>query len=307
MGRYYVHDLESDKLQIHTGGKAEWQQLAEADRQEIKRGCLWSNSRGCWVSRALAAKAKWHLAAVLGRLGFEDRGTVGERLTFAEKVEAQQERAETRAERSEDRAQAATAEAKARFNSHNIETLRGMQGEPVKIGHHSEGRHRRLIEKADNDMRKGCEALDKAKHYERRAEAARATAEGKQYSDPAFLGRRIKEQEAEERDLLRRMEGKGMIVSGPPSEEYRQRLAQLLEDVRDKLGFYRHCLETCGQTVYTRETLKGKKYVLIRGRWEEIVRLNPTTVAVPNICFPEAASQRRWALKYIYAEVKDAK
>lgn len=30
--RYFVHDLETDKLRIHTGGKADWLTIAEADR-----------------------------------------------------------------------------------------------------------------------------------------------------------------------------------------------------------------------------------------------------------------------------------
>ena len=84
-----------------------------------------------------------------------------------------EERREARIDRYRDRASRARSEANSRFNSHNIETLRGMQGEPVKIGHHSERRHRRLIERADNDMRKGVEAMDKASHYDSRADSTR--------------------------------------------------------------------------------------------------------------------------------------
>lgn len=42
-------------------------------------------------------------------------------------------------------------------------------GEPIKVGHHSEGKHRAAIKRADMNMRKGCEALDKADHYARAA------------------------------------------------------------------------------------------------------------------------------------------
>lgn len=41
-----------------------------------------------------------------------------------------------------------------------------MTGEPVKIGHHSEGRHRRDIERLDGHMRAGIEADTRAKHHE---------------------------------------------------------------------------------------------------------------------------------------------
>lgn len=292
MTRYYVHDLETDKLHIHTGGKSDWLALPEKDRTALKSSCLWSKSRNCWVSRALAGRARIWLGDVLTRLGFEDRGEQGERLSFAEKLEAKQERAEERADRAEDRQDRAGVEASQRFNSSNIQAVRDLAGEPIKVGHHSEKRHRRLIEKADNDMRKGCEAMDRARHYARRAEAARATAEGKQYSDPAFLGRRIKDQETEERLLLRRLEE-------ARDEDYMTRLDRALEDVRDKLGFYQHCLESCGRKLWDRESLKDKKEVLVRWGWCEIVKLNPTTVAVPNTCYPSPESQRK--------EVKDAR
>lgn len=42
-------------------------------------------------------------------------------------------------------------------------------GQPIIIGHHSEGRHRRAIERADNAMRRSIEATRKAQELERRA------------------------------------------------------------------------------------------------------------------------------------------
>jgi hypothetical protein len=38
-------------------------------------------------------------------------------------------------------------------------------GQPILIGHHSEGRHRADIGRADSAMRRGCEAADKAQYY----------------------------------------------------------------------------------------------------------------------------------------------
>lgn len=43
-------------------------------------------------------------------------------------------------------------------------------GEPIKIGHHSEKRHRALIERNDNRMRKSVEQLDKAESHESKSE-----------------------------------------------------------------------------------------------------------------------------------------
>jgi len=44
-------------------------------------------------------------------------------------------------------------------------------GQPILVGHHSEGRHRRHIEKIHNSMDKGVEASKKAKYYEGKADA----------------------------------------------------------------------------------------------------------------------------------------
>lgn len=45
-------------------------------------------------------------------------------------------------------------------------------GQPILVGHHSERRHRRAIERADNAMRKGIEETEKAAYYARRADNA---------------------------------------------------------------------------------------------------------------------------------------
>lgn len=42
--------------------------------------------------------------------------------------------------------------------------------EPIKIGHHSEARHRKMITEAQNNTRKMCEQMSRAEEYERKAE-----------------------------------------------------------------------------------------------------------------------------------------
>lgn len=44
-------------------------------------------------------------------------------------------------------------------------------GQPILVGHHSEGRHRRDLERIDNNMRKSVEADEKAKYYANRVES----------------------------------------------------------------------------------------------------------------------------------------
>lgn len=300
MSRYFIHDLESDKLHIFTAGKPDWQAISKEDQATIKRNCLFSGRRSCWISKAKYHKAKIYLGDLLSKLGFADRGSEGEKLSFAEQVEARQIKAEERADRMETRSDKAISESEShRQAAHSIVDQIPL-GQPILVGHRSEARHRRDLARHDAHMHKFVDAAAKAEHYERRAEAARATASGKQYSDPAFLGRRIREQEAEERLLQRRL-------AENPSDEYRERLTSALEETQDKLDFYRHCLASLDLKAFNKLTLSGKKEVLIRGTWHEIVKLNPTTVAVPNICYPSPESQRKYAAKYPYAEIKDAR
>lgn len=55
-----------------------------------------------------------------------------------------------------------------RASKHELEFM--SLGEPIKVGHHSEKRHRKLFEKYDNKMRKSIEESEKAEEYKRRAE-----------------------------------------------------------------------------------------------------------------------------------------
>jgi hypothetical protein len=60
-------------------------------------------------------------------------------------------------------------------------------GEPIKVGHHSEKRHRKLFEKYDNKMRKSIEERDKAENYKTRAEYWEAKASKINLSMPESL------------------------------------------------------------------------------------------------------------------------
>lgn len=60
-------------------------------------------------------------------------------------------------------------------------------GEPIKIGHHSEKRHRALIERNHNRMRKSVEFSEKAEDYQSRAEYWSKKAEQINLSMPESL------------------------------------------------------------------------------------------------------------------------
>lgn len=78
-------------------------------------------------------------------------------------------RQEEKRQRYLDRAGKSEAEAGRRFNASHDRASMIPLGQPILVGHHSEKRHRRDLDRINNDMRKGIEASDKAKHYEQKA------------------------------------------------------------------------------------------------------------------------------------------
>jgi Domain of unknown function (DUF3560). len=85
------------------------------------------------------------------------------RSDFHERREARQERYEKRAAKA--RVESGAAYEQARRIADFIP-----MGQPILVGHHSEKRHRRDLERIDNGMRKGRDLAEKAGHYEAKAE-----------------------------------------------------------------------------------------------------------------------------------------
>ena len=82
------------------------------------------------------------------------------------------ERKEARIDRLESRAAKAQAESTAAFKAADAIMQHIPPGQPILVGHHSEKRHRRDLDKIDRNMRKSVEADKKASYYASRAEAA---------------------------------------------------------------------------------------------------------------------------------------
>jgi hypothetical protein len=93
--------------------------------------------------------------------------TTQPRNEYHERKQARIERYEARAERA--RATAAGLSGQARQAVEGIPP-----GQPILVGHHSEKRHRRALDRHDHKMRAMFEAQDKAEYWEKRAAAAAA-------------------------------------------------------------------------------------------------------------------------------------
>ena len=81
-----------------------------------------------------------------------------------------QERAKAKAEQYEQSAARANARGQHYFDRSNKDRDFLSLGEPIKVGHHSEYRHRKMVEQAWSNTGKAVEQFDKAKEYSEKSE-----------------------------------------------------------------------------------------------------------------------------------------
>lgn len=116
--------------------------------------------------------------------GFRKRGTDGNLTSSPEDAardvgeqhaettpNAYEQKLEARRDRLRDRASRARAKSRARYGAARRILDVIPFGQPVLVGHHSERRHRRDLERIDTNMRKSAELSDRAADLERRADA----------------------------------------------------------------------------------------------------------------------------------------
>ena len=282
MENYYVKNLETGKLELYFS-KSDYMALGSEIKQKIKSYFLFSRNKNAWISKA--KDSVWHPEQIAKSAGLTDNGTTGEKITFAEKEEIRIERAEARAERFEVRAEKTeTASTQAYQAAKRIGDFIPF-GQPILVGHHSEGRHRRDIQKIDNSMRKSIDLTKKAEYYADRADASQRTANQSELKNPVYLNNRIRENEKSIRALTK---------SGYNPER--------LEEVKQKLEYYQKALEAIGGFKFTKETLKDATHIKTRFGWYEIKSLNTKTVSYKEI--PREGVL--WICKVEYAAIKDA-
>ncbi len=99
-----------------------------------------------------------------------------------------QERARAKAERYEGFADNARKRSDEAFDK-SQKAVEGIPfGQPILVGHHSEGMHRAAIKRSDNAMRKSVEESDKAEHYDNKAAYWERMADKIDLSMPESIG-----------------------------------------------------------------------------------------------------------------------
>lgn len=82
-----------------------------------------------------------------------------------------EERRKRRIERYNELSEKAKEKSRTYSNSNANRILEMTPGQPILVGHYSEKKHRKLIEKAHNDIKKSIEMDDKSKFYSNRVES----------------------------------------------------------------------------------------------------------------------------------------
>ena len=240
---YYIQNEETGKLNVFTT-KAYYAALEQEQKKVFTHFCLWSNRQQCWVSKGKAENCSY-LKQQLQDLQFTDKGSTGKTLSFEEQVTKEKQNAVAKAERAEILAEKADRRSDELYNSAKDMASVIPFGQPILVGHHSEKRDRNYRAKIDAKFGKAFAEQDKAAYYTNKAEEAKATAEGKKYSNPVYLSKRIKECEKNIRVYERRLKGKFYTYSPEReiSEESRAFYTGKLTQEQDKLGYYKKCIE----------------------------------------------------------------
>lgn len=192
-------------------------------------------------------------------------------------------REEHRAERVTARVERLTARATARFAESNARELAarniadGMPfGEPIKVGHHSEARHRRAFDRIDSNTRAAIATGDYARHLAGRAAGAESNEDAKR--GPRAIMRRIEALEVEARSWARELANEG-------TGDGRRRRATLeaekiAEDVRHQRAKLGDMAASGAFVAWAGEHFTAGDWANVGGRWCEVARVNKKGVSV---------------------------
>ncbi|MBD8535694.1 DUF3560 domain-containing protein [Plantibacter sp. CFBP 13570] len=162
-------------------------------------------------------------------------------------------------------------------------------GEPIKIGHHSEHRHRNAIARAHNATGRAVAATDDADTARARAASAAATNDARY--NPVTVANRIEKYAADIRRLDRERvapvydDTAGYVPA--TSEQISRRTARTeprRAELVDQLAYWEQVraeqIRTGTATGYDRSTVQKGDRVKVRGSWREVVRVNQKTVSL---------------------------
>lgn len=203
------------------------------------------------------------------------------RKSFAEQFEYTVGRKEAKADRYESYSE--NAQARAEGYHKCVDNILSFipAGQPILVGHHSEKRHRRDIERMDNNMRKSVEESKKSEYFSYQSNSLRHDAHKMTYSRK-FIGNRIKDAQKEISKLNRYSD---LIQDNEVKARYTDRINQ----AQEKLEFWQSQLKKAeqnlleeGQLAPSPETISIGDQIYYIGDWLPVVRVNKKSVTVSH-------------------------
>ena len=193
------------------------------------------------------------------------------RQSYAEQIDSEIERKLEKAERY--KTYAANAEARAENRSNTAKEISSYIpfGQPILIGHHSERRHRRDIERIRKNMEKSAEESEKAEYLKSRSfDLSRAQ---DRLENRKFIGNRIRDAKKEISQL----------------SKWAEATSPRLIHAQEKLKFWKNRLDKIeakqmeeGEKIASPETIKVGDLIYYIGSWMPVVRVNKKTVTVSH-------------------------
>ncbi|MFI9333059.1 DUF3560 domain-containing protein [Kitasatospora sp. NPDC052868] len=269
-------------------GSAKILKLREYGRT-LRQGFRWSRTLDCWYlphSRDHAAytPSLELLAQRLRDAGLDATLTVdnADRRSFTEAEQDREDRAEARADRFAGYADNAARNSQAAWKSAHEISERFAFGQPIIRGHHSEPRALRDRERMDTSMRKSISEGDRAQHW---ADRHKAAANYEQFrTNPGRTLRRLEKLRADLRAVEKWQRGESAkgYSRNPDDPEQTIRHEELTEEIAHWEQVIKDA-EANGFKVWSKADFKRGDFVLYRGTWYEVLRVNPKSVSIPHI------------------------
>ncbi|ALO08258.1 DUF3560 domain-containing protein [Streptomyces goshikiensis] len=269
-------------------GSAEILRLREYGRTQ-RQPFRWSRNLDCWYlphsrDHATYTPSLELLAQRLRDAGFEATLTIdnADRRSFSEAEEEREEKAEGRADRFGGYAASAAQSSEAAWKTSHDISERFAFGQPILIGHHSEGRARRDHARMDDAMRKSIGESDRAAHWTGRAQAAANYQQFKK--DPGRTLRRLDKLRADLRAVEKWQRGESAkgFSRKPADPELEIEHQELTEEIAHWEKVIKDA-EAEGFKVWSKADFTRGDFVLYRGTWYEVLRVNPKSVTIPHI------------------------
>ncbi|MFK0085545.1 DUF3560 domain-containing protein [Glutamicibacter sp. NPDC090743] len=259
----------------------------------------WSRYLGAWyIPRSRDTAPKHHIinptAKALTEAGFTIEISIDDTPRPTAEVEADlAQRATNRAEaldaKAERKAQLAEQAESARRAAHD---RLPEFGEPIKVGHHSENRHRRDIDRAHSAMGRSVEADRAAEHAAQRAKTAHASTGAR--NSPTTVSNRIDKLQAEQRATQRRLDGYTAHPGSPYAEQippatgdYRERLLKASEHLAEQIQYWQQIrteqIANGKATNYTQQDIQPGDLIKVGSSWWTVRRANAKTVTVESL------------------------